>query len=105
MDIEALFRDERPRALATLIRLLGDFDLAEDALQEAFAAALAEWPAGGPPRNPVPWLVSTARFKAIDRLRRDKRLAAHRAEIAARGEPLAPPADEAMARSPTTCCG
>jgi len=111
MDIEALYRDERPRALATLIRLLGDFDLAEDALQEAFAAALAEWPASGPPRNPVPWLVSTARFKAIDRLRRDKRLAAHRAEIAARGEPLAPAADEAGSVLPDdvlrlifTCC-
>ena len=111
MDIEALYRDERPRALATLIRLLGDFDLAEDALQEAFAVALLEWPAGGAPRSPVPWLVSTARFKAIDRLRRDKRLAAHREEVAARGEPVSAAADEADGALPDdvlrlifTCC-
>jgi RNA polymerase sigma-70 factor (ECF subfamily) len=70
MDLEALYRDERPRALATLIRLLGDFDLAEDALQEAFAAALQQWPRDAMPRNPRAWLVSTARHKAIDHLRR-----------------------------------
>src|SRR5688572_32482759 len=72
MDLEALYREERPRALATLIRLLGDFDVAEDALQDAFAVALREWPASGVPRNPLAWLVSTARHKAIDRLRREK---------------------------------
>jgi RNA polymerase sigma-70 factor (ECF subfamily) len=74
MDFESLYREERPRALATLIRLLRDFDLAEDALQEAFTAALEQWPAAGPPRNPCAWLVSTARHKAIDRLRRRKAL-------------------------------
>jgi RNA polymerase sigma-70 factor (ECF subfamily) len=111
MDIESLYRDERPRALATLIRLLGDFDLAEDALQDAFAEAVAQWPSSGAPRSPLPWLVSTARFKAIDRLRRDKRLAAHKGELAARGPALAPAADEDAGALPDdvlrlifTCC-
>jgi RNA polymerase sigma-70 factor (ECF subfamily) len=86
MDLETVYREERPRALATLIRLLRDFDLAEEMLQEAFAAALEQWPRDGVPRNPVAWLVSTARHKAIDRLRREKRLAARRAEIAYLGD-------------------
>jgi RNA polymerase sigma-70 factor (ECF subfamily) len=69
--VEQVFRTERQRALATLIRLLGgDFDLAEDALQEAFAEAVAAWPVSGVPRNPRAWLVSTARHKGLDRLRR-----------------------------------
>jgi RNA polymerase sigma-70 factor (ECF subfamily) len=71
--IEELFRTESRRVLATLIRLLGDFDLAEEALQEAFAAAVERWPAEGVPRNPRAWLVSTGRFKAIDSLRRRAR--------------------------------
>ena len=82
MEFEALYREERPRALATLIRLLGDFDLAEDALQDAFAVALQQWPGAGVPASPRAWLVSTARHKAIDRLRRDKSLAAKQVEIA-----------------------
>jgi RNA polymerase sigma-70 factor (ECF subfamily) len=69
-DIEAVFRAEAGRALATLIRLVGDFDLAEDALQDAFAAALESWPAGEPPSNPRAWLVNVGRNKAIDRVRR-----------------------------------
>jgi RNA polymerase sigma-70 factor (ECF subfamily) len=69
-DIEKIFRDEAGRALATLIRLVGDFDLAEDALQDAFAAALQRWPAGEPPSNPRAWLVNVGRNKAIDRVRR-----------------------------------
>src|SRR5580692_3639893 len=68
-EIEKIFRDETGRALATLIRLLGDFDLAEDALQDAFAVALERWPAD-PPSNPRAWLVNVARNKAIDRIRR-----------------------------------
>ena len=71
--IEELYRTESRRVLATLIRLLGDFDLAEEALQEAFSAALERWPAEGVPRNPRAWLVSTGRFKAIDGLRRRSR--------------------------------
>jgi RNA polymerase sigma-70 factor (ECF subfamily) len=69
-DIETIFRNEAGRALATLIRLVGDFDLAEDALQDAFAAALESWPAGEQPANPRAWLVNVGRNKAIDRIRR-----------------------------------
>src|SRR5687767_15122684 len=91
--VETAYRDERRRALATLVRLLGDLDLAEDALQEAFLAALAAWPREGPPGNPCAWLVSTARHKALDRLRRDRVFAAKRAELA-RAAPAALPAPE-----------
>ncbi len=72
-EIDALFARESRRVLATLIRLLGDFDLAEDALQEAFMAALRQWPDEGIPDNARAWLVSTGRFKAIDQLRRRAR--------------------------------
>jgi RNA polymerase sigma-70 factor, ECF subfamily len=72
--LDSLYRVESGRILATLIRLLGDFDLAEEAMHEAFAAALSLWPATGVPANPRPWLISTARFKAIDTLRRRARL-------------------------------
>ena len=70
MNIERLYREESGRILATLIRLLGDFDLAEEVVQEAFVVALEQWPAAGMPANPRAWLVSTARHKAVDRLRR-----------------------------------
>jgi RNA polymerase sigma-70 factor, ECF subfamily len=69
-DIEKIFRAEAGRALATLIRLVGDFDLAEDSLQDAFAVALQRWPGGEVPANPRAWLVTTGRNKAIDRVRR-----------------------------------
>src|SRR6201994_7017 len=69
-EIDKIFRDEAGRALATLIRLVGDFDLAEDVLQEAFAVALERWPSETPPANPRAWLVNVARNKAIDRVRR-----------------------------------
>jgi RNA polymerase sigma-70 factor (ECF subfamily) len=69
-DIDAVYRAESRQVLATLIRLLGDFDLAEEALNDAFVAAAEQWPRDGAPRNPRAWLVSTGRFKAIDRLRR-----------------------------------
>src|ERR1700716_1177763 len=71
--IETLYRSESGRVLATLVRLLGDLDLAEEAMHEAFAAALETWPQAGVPENPRPWLISTARFKAIDGLRRRAR--------------------------------
>ncbi|WP_236216857.1 RNA polymerase sigma factor [Pseudomonas rhodesiae] len=73
LSIEALYRSESRRVLATLIRLLGDFDLAEEALHEAFSVALERWPQDGLPDNPRAWLISTGRFKAIDRLRRQAR--------------------------------
>ena len=69
--VEAIFRREAGRVLATLIRLLGDFDLAEEARQEAFTAALEQWPAHGVPENPRAWLINAGRNKAVDRIRRD----------------------------------
>ena len=71
--IETLYRSESGRVLATLVRLLGDLDLAEESMHEAFAAALESWPQTGIPDNPRPWLISTARFKAIDVMRRRAR--------------------------------
>src|SRR5205814_509328 len=68
--VDAVYRSESRRVLATLIRLLGDFDLAEEALHDAFMAAIERWPIEGIPGNPRAWLVSTGRFKAIDRVRR-----------------------------------
>src|ERR687884_1887046 len=70
-EIEKIFRDEAGRAMATLIRLVGDFDFAEDVLQDAFAVALERWPQGGLPSNPRAWLVNVGRNKAIDRIRRN----------------------------------
>lgn len=69
-EVQVLYRDESRRILATLIRLLGNFDLAEEALHDAFRAALEQWPRDGLPANPRAWLVSAGRFKAVDRLRR-----------------------------------
>jgi RNA polymerase sigma-70 factor (ECF subfamily) len=79
--IETLYRSESGRILATLVRLLGDLDLAEEAMHEAFAAALSLWPRSGVPANPRPWLISTARFKAIDTLRRRARFDASQDEL------------------------
>lgn len=84
--MDALYRDESPRVLATLIRLLGDFDLAEEALHDAFAAAMRQWPEEGVPDNPRAWLVSTGRFKAIDGLRRRSRFDSSKSDIADRLE-------------------
>jgi RNA polymerase sigma-70 factor (ECF subfamily) len=80
--IETLYRSESGRVLATLVRLLGDLDLAEEAMQEAFAAALESWPRTGIPDKPRPWLISTARFKAIDRMRRRARFDATQKDFA-----------------------
>src|ERR1700731_940160 len=80
--LDSLYRVDSGRILATLIRLLGDFDLAEEAMHEAFAAALSLWPKSGAPGNPRPWLISTARFKAIDTLRRRARFDASQDELA-----------------------
>src|SRR5437773_3362499 len=108
MRIDEIFRTEYGRILATLIRVLGDFDVAEDALQEAFAAALERWPAAGMPDNPVAWLIGTARHKAIDRLRRRARLAQKQDEIARHLELLAEeeeaPVPEDRLRLIFTCC-
>jgi RNA polymerase sigma-70 factor (ECF subfamily) len=95
MDLEKLHREESGRVLSTLIRLLGDFDLAEEMLQEAYAVALEKWPVEGEPSNPRAWLISTARHKAIDRFRRDRRFETKRDQIAKTVPVAEPPAAEA----------
>lgn len=111
--VEESYRIESRRVLATLIRLLGDFDLAEEALHEAYAAAVERWPADGVPRNPRAWLVSTGRFRAIDHLRRraafDQRSAEVARELTSREQSDAPDADSAeipddRLRLIFTCC-
>src|SRR5436190_2260008 len=93
--IDAIYRSDSRRVLATLIRLLGDFDRAEEALHDAFAAALEAWARDGVPDNPRAWLVSTGRFKAIDRLRRAARFDAVVDELATRVDPYVSPDSEA----------
>jgi RNA polymerase sigma-70 factor (ECF subfamily) len=110
-SVDAVYRAESRRVLATLIRLLGDFDLAEEALHEAFMAALEQWPSAGKPANPRAWLVSTGRFKAIDSLRRRARFDASLSELARAIEASAhgAPEDEAAIEDDRlrlifTCC-
>ncbi len=91
--VDVVYRSDSRRVLATLIRLLGDFDRAEEALHDAFAAAVERWPRDGVPANPRAWLVSAGRFKAIDAMRRRARFDASLAELAARLD--AEPADAA----------
>ncbi|WP_316230201.1 RNA polymerase sigma factor [Bradyrhizobium sp. SZCCHNR1051] len=110
--IDKVFRDEAGRALATLIRLVGDFDLAEDVLQDAFAAALLKWRGSDAPANPRAWLVNVARNKAIDRIRRRSNFRDKEAEIvhtierdAANDDADAPSdLDDDMLRLIFTCC-
>jgi RNA polymerase sigma-70 factor (ECF subfamily) len=112
-DIETIFRNEAGRALATLIRLLGDFDSAEEALQDAFAAALENWPAGEQPSNPRAWLVNVGRNKAIGRIRRAIAFRGKQQELLRQIELAAPDApdagdearfDDDMLRLIFTCC-
>ena len=110
MTVEAVFRDEWGRAVSTLIRVLGDFELAEDAVQDAFATALERWPRDGTPRNPAAWIVTTARNRAIDRIRRERTLV-RKTELLARLEQLRAEADDDMSAIPDdrlslvfTCC-
>ena len=107
--VDAVYRSESRRVLATLIRLLGDFDLAEEALHDAFAAAVEQWPRDGVPANPRAWLVSAGRFKAIDAMRRRARFDASMTELAERLEAdIRAAGDRAtttMRRSRTTGCG
>ena len=92
--IDAIYRTDSRRVLATLIRLLGDFDLAEEALHDAFAAAVEHWPLDGVPTNPRAWLVSTGRFKSIDRLRRRAKFDASLVDVAERlASSVTPPPD------------
>jgi RNA polymerase sigma-70 factor (ECF subfamily) len=111
-QVDALYRSDSRRVLATLIRLLGDFDLAEEALHDAFAAAVERWPRDGVPANPRAWLVSAGRFKAIDGLRRQARFNASLGHIADRltaeaSEPGArddEPIEDDRLRLVFTCC-
>ena len=95
--VDGVYRQDSRRVLATLIRLLGDFDLAEEAMHEAFAAAVEQWPRDGTPANPRAWLVSTGRFKAIDAIRRRARFDASQTELADR---LAAEATDTEPREP-----
>jgi RNA polymerase sigma-70 factor, ECF subfamily len=110
-EIDKIFREEAGRALATLIRLVSDFDLAEDALQEAFAVALERWPAAAPPSNPRAWLVNVGRNKAIDRVRRQIAFRGKQGELArelllnaALCEVADPALDDDMLRLIFICC-
>src|SRR5260221_3625049 len=87
--VDRIYRDESRRVLATLIRLLGDFDIAEEAVHEAFVAAVEQWPTEGVPGNPRAWLVSTGRFKAIDRIRRRAKYDVSLEDVAEQVESLA----------------
>jgi RNA polymerase sigma-70 factor (ECF subfamily) len=108
-DVARVFREEWPRAVSILIRVLGDFELAEDAVQEAFATALERWPEGGTPSNPGAWIVTTARNRAIDRIRREQ-VFRRKAELLARLDEL-PEEDDDVTSIPDdrlalvfTCC-
>jgi RNA polymerase sigma-70 factor (ECF subfamily) len=109
-SVEAVFREEWGRAVSILIRVLGDFELADDAVQDAFASALERWPREGSPRNPSAWIVTTARNRAIDRLRRERTLA-RKTELLARVQALPDDEDEVPTAIPDdrlalifTCC-
>ena len=87
-NISRLYSTQSRRIFATLVRLLGDFDIAEEALQDAFAAAVQQWPSEGVPKNPRAWLVSAGRFKAIDKIRRQKRFTEKLPEVAHQREEI-----------------
>jgi len=110
-SIERFYRDEFGRILATLIRVLGDFDLAEDAVQDAFASAVEQWPRDGIPDNPRAWIVGVARHKAIDRIRRQGRFNDRREELIRMAESGGEDAEIDSSRLPDerlrlifTCC-
>src|SRR5688500_12082860 len=110
--VDAIYRADSRRVLATLIRLLRDFDLAEEAMHEAFAAAIEQWPRDGVPDNPRAWLVSTGRFKAIDRIRRRARFDVSLEDVAEAIEAIPAPqgdsdnegVDDDRLRLVFTCC-
>lgn len=108
LDVEAVFRAEYGRAVAVLVRFLGDIDLAEEAVQDAFATAVRRWPETGVPPSPAGWIITTARNRAVDRLRRESTRDARQAE-AARLHALDPPGEEGPVRDDRlrlifTCC-
>jgi RNA polymerase sigma-70 factor (ECF subfamily) len=107
-DVEGVFREEYGRAVAVLVRFLGDIDLAEEAVQDAFTTALRRWPETGVPPSPAGWIITTARNRAIDRLRRESTRAARHAEAALLHAPDAPPEEgpvrDERLRLVFTCC-
>jgi RNA polymerase sigma-70 factor (ECF subfamily) len=107
VDVEQVFRQEYGRAVAVLTRTFGDIDLAEEAVQDAFAAAVQRWPSTGVPPSPAGWIITTARNKTIDRLRREARRDerhAHAAILAARDEAEEDPVGDERLRLIFTCC-
>ncbi|MFK0125876.1 RNA polymerase sigma factor [Streptomyces nigra] len=107
-DVEAVFRAEYGRAVAVLVRLLGDIDLAEEAVQDAFTTALERWPRTGVPPSPAGWIITTARNRAIDRLRREATRDGRHAQAALLHAPDAPPEEgpvrDERLRLIFTCC-
>jgi len=110
VEVGRIFREESGRSVAALVRVFGDLDLAEDAVQEAFALALAKWPGDGLPPNPGGWITTAARHRAVDRLRRDargrellKQMAARSPEDRAGPEEAGPVPDDRL-RLIFTCC-
>ncbi|MFE3035001.1 RNA polymerase sigma factor [Streptomyces canus] len=108
LDIEGVFREEYGRAVAVLVRFLGDIDLAEEAVQDAFTTAVRRWPETGVPPTPAGWIITTARNRAIDRLRRESTRQARHAEAALLHAPDAPPEEgpvrDERLRLLFTCC-
>ncbi|WP_371569749.1 RNA polymerase sigma factor [Streptomyces canus] len=108
LDIEGVFREEYGRAVAVLVRFLGDIDLAEEAVQDAFTTAVRRWPETGVPPSPAGWIITTARHRAIDRLRRESTRQARHAEAALLHAPDAPPEEgpvrDERLRLIFTCC-
>ncbi len=109
--VEVVYRAESRRVFASLVRILGDFDLAEEALHDAFASAIEQWPRDGVPANPRAWLVSAGRFKAIDVMRRRARFDASLGELAERLErrsqaasPIGEGVEDDRLRLIFTCC-
>ena len=107
-DVEAVFRAEYGRAVSVLVRFLGDIDLAEEAVQDAFATALDRWPEKGVPPSPAGWIITTARNRALDRLRRESSRDARHTEAARLHAPDAPaeegPVRDERLRLIFTCC-
>jgi RNA polymerase sigma-70 factor, ECF subfamily len=108
-DVERVFREEHGRAVAVLVRVFGDIDVAEDAVQEAFAAAVQRWPRDGVPPSPAGWIITTARNRAIDRLRRESSRADRHAQAALLQASRAAPVEEGPVRDDRlrlifTCC-
>ncbi|HYY80540.1 MAG TPA: sigma-70 family RNA polymerase sigma factor, partial [Actinomycetes bacterium] len=108
-EVERVFREEHGRAVAVLVRVFGDIDIAEEAVQDAFATALQRWPSAGLPPSPAGWIITTARNRAIDRLRREAKREDRHAQAALLQRQLDEPVEEGAVRDDRlrlifTCC-